>query len=234
MQSLVVQRQLACSFNNEYSFFYILAHVLEQYNLPTLSSLIATEIGKEQWKIQCKKAVALYWMNMFMDDIKSKKTLRYLSERGLRVGHSHLVWQNLETVSAVRKGVIKARFLPGVYLLQSNKHVFSNKTVDPNCRLCQLDVEDIHHVVTRCPAYHCVRTLTISRFKNIIIDNSDVGVWKSYFSKWEMFTKTIICPDIIRSTVPELSSVISSVEDLSRDFFYKIHAKRLFLLKQQE
>ena len=70
----VVQRQLACSFNNEYSFFYILAHVLEQYNLPTLSSLIATEIGKEQWKIQCKKAVALYWMNMFVDDIKSKKT----------------------------------------------------------------------------------------------------------------------------------------------------------------
>ena len=59
--------------------------MLEQYNLPTLSSLISTEIGKEQWKIQCKKAVALYWMNMFVDDIKSKKTLRYLSVRGLRV-----------------------------------------------------------------------------------------------------------------------------------------------------
>ena len=98
---------------------------------------------------------------MFVDDINSKKTLRYLSVRGLRVGHSHLVWQNLESVSAVRKGVIKAMFLTGVYLLQSKKHVFSNKTVDPNCRLCQLDVEDIHHVVTRCPAYHCVRTLSV-------------------------------------------------------------------------
>ena len=144
----VVQRQLACSFN---SFFYSLAHVLEQYNLPTLSSLIATEIEKKQWKIQCKKAVAVYWKNVFVDDIKSKKTLNYLSVRGLRVGHSHLVCQNLETVSAVRKGVIKARFRTGVYLLQSNKHVFSNKTVDPNCQLCQLDVEDIHHAVTRCP-----------------------------------------------------------------------------------
>ena len=32
-------------------------------------SLIATEIGKpEQWKIQCKKAVALYLMNMFVEE----------------------------------------------------------------------------------------------------------------------------------------------------------------------
>ena len=61
---------------------------------------------------------------MFVDDIKSKKTLRYLSVRGLRVAHSHLVWQNLESVSAVRKGVIKAMFPTGVYLMQSKKHVF--------------------------------------------------------------------------------------------------------------
>ena len=37
----VVQRQLACSFNNEFSFFYVVAQVLEKYSLPTLSQLIA-------------------------------------------------------------------------------------------------------------------------------------------------------------------------------------------------
>ena len=59
----VVQCQLACSFNNEYSFFYTLTHVLEQFNSPTLSSLVAAEIGKEQWKIQCKKSGGMYsWM----------------------------------------------------------------------------------------------------------------------------------------------------------------------------
>ena len=63
---------------------------------------------------------------------KNKKTLKYLSVQGLHVGHSHLVWQNLRTVSAVRKGVIKARFLTGVYLLHSNRHIFSNNTIDPN------------------------------------------------------------------------------------------------------
>ena len=64
----VVQRQLACSFNNEYSFFYMVAKVLEQYSLPSLSNLIASDIGKEPWKILCKKAVASYWTRLFGDD----------------------------------------------------------------------------------------------------------------------------------------------------------------------
>ena len=54
-----------------------------------------------------------------MNDLKTKKTLKYLSVRVLRVGRTYLVWQNLESVSAVRKGVSKAGFLTGVYILQS-------------------------------------------------------------------------------------------------------------------
>ena len=199
-----------------------------------LSNIMASDIGKEQWKILCKKAVASYWTRLYRDEIKSKKTLKYLSVRGLCVGHSHLVWQDLGTVSAVRRAVIKARFLTRVYLLQSNRHIFSNKTTDPNCRLCQLDVEDTRHVVTRCPAYHVIRTVTTGQLKKIIIDNSDIYIWKTHFSDWESFLRTIICPDIIRVMIPELSCVISSLEAISRDNFYKVHTKRLFLMKQQE
>ena len=103
----------------------MLANVLEQCSLPRLSNIMASDIGKEQWKILFKKALASYWVRLFGDDIKNKTTLKYLSVplRGLRIGQSHLVWQDLETVSAVRKGVIKARFLTGVYLLQSNRHI---------------------------------------------------------------------------------------------------------------
>ena len=36
----MVQRQLACSFNNEFSFFYMIAQMLEKYSLPTLNQLI--------------------------------------------------------------------------------------------------------------------------------------------------------------------------------------------------
>ena len=90
----------------------MVANVLEQYGLSTLSNLIVSGIGKEQWKI-LKKAIALYWTKLYGDDIKTKKTLKYLSVQGLLVGQLHLVWQNLDTVSAVRMGVTKAKFLSG-------------------------------------------------------------------------------------------------------------------------
>ena len=66
----VVQQQLACSFNNEYSFFYMVAQVLEQYSLPSLSNIMVSDIGKEQWKSLCKNAVASYWTRLYRDDIK--------------------------------------------------------------------------------------------------------------------------------------------------------------------
>ena len=128
----VVKHQLACSFN-EFSFFYMVAQVLEKYSLPTLSQHIASVIGKLQWKNICKQAIESYRIKLYVDDIKTKKTSRYLSVCGLCVSRTPLVWQNLESVSAVRKGIVKARFLTGVYILQSSRCVFSNRTVDLNC-----------------------------------------------------------------------------------------------------
>ena len=57
---------------------------------------------------------------------------------------------------------------------------------------------------------------------NLVIDNSDTDVWNSHFREWESFLGIIICPDNICHMVPELSCVINSVEELSRDFFYKM------------
>ena len=81
----VVQRQLACSFNNKFSFFYMVAQVLEKYSLPTISQLIASVIGKQ--------AIESYWTKSYVEnyDIKTKKTLKYLTVRSLRVGRTHLV-----------------------------------------------------------------------------------------------------------------------------------------------
>ena len=89
-------------------------------------------------------------------------------------------------------------------------------------------VEDIRHFATRCPAYHAIRTVSSGQLKKIIIDNSDTYMWKTHFSDWESFMRIIICPDITLVMVPELFSVISSVEDVSKDYLYKLHTKRLF------
>ena len=92
-------------FTNEYSF---ITHVLKQYNLPSLSNLIASDIGKEQWKLLCKKAVASQWARLYVDDIMSKKTL--VSDDVMSAGRS-FTSSLAGSGDSIRKGAIKARFL---------------------------------------------------------------------------------------------------------------------------
>ena len=68
------------------------------------------------------------------------------------------MWNSLDSEAEVRKGVIKARILTGVYILQSNRHLFSGKTIDSTCQLCD---EDLYHMVTWCPAFHDIRMSSV-------------------------------------------------------------------------
>ena len=52
------------------------------------------------------------------------------------------MWGSINTQAEVKKGVIKARVLAGVYILQSNRHSFSGGVVEPTCQLCFLEDED--------------------------------------------------------------------------------------------
>ena len=104
-------------------------------------------------------------------------------------------------------------------MLQSNKHLFSNKTVDPTCRLCQLDVEDIRHTVTRCPAFHSIRTSIRTKLRDMIIEPSDINVWNRNFSDWNCFLKLIVDPMSVTVLIPELRDNISATVKNSPDFF---------------
>ena len=52
-----------------------------------------------------------------------------------RVRQGGILSQDLATVLAVRKGVIKAWFLNRVYLFQYNTHTYSKMTVGPTFKL---------------------------------------------------------------------------------------------------
>ena len=73
------------------------------------------------------------------------------------------MWNSLDSEAEVRKGVIKARILTGAYILQSNRHLFSGKTIyiDSTCQLCCLEDEDLYHMVTWCPAFHDIRMSSV-------------------------------------------------------------------------
>ena len=52
----VVQRQLACCFDNVHSFFYTTSKVLEKYDLPSISQLLTSSHSKLKWKHMYKKS----------------------------------------------------------------------------------------------------------------------------------------------------------------------------------
>ena len=149
----VFQRQMACYFNTVHSFFYIASQVLEKYQLPTVGHLLTTSISKLKGNYTYKKAIETFWTRVYVSDIKSKKTLKYLKTSMLKIVPTHLVWNSIDSEAEVRKGVIKARVLTDVYELQSNRHLFSGGTVNGTCQVCCLEEENIYHLVTRCPAF---------------------------------------------------------------------------------
>ena len=54
------------------------------------------------------KAVNSFWTKQLVSDIKTKKTLKYLSVLNLRIGTTHLVWRTVESsiVAGVKKAVV--------------------------------------------------------------------------------------------------------------------------------
>ena len=151
---LLVQRQLACSHDIKNSFFNELTTILQQYKLPSLCQLFSSSVTKLQWKHMCRKAINSFWTKQLVSDIKTKKTLKYLSCYNLSVDNTHLVWRTVDnSVMDVRKAVVKARILTGTYILQKNRQTFSNGTVSSECRHCHLEEEDLLHLVSRCPAF---------------------------------------------------------------------------------
>ena len=67
----------------------------------------------------CTRAINSFWTKHLLCDIKTKKTLKYLSIHNLRVGTTHMVWKTVESsVTDVKKAVVKARILTGTYILQ--------------------------------------------------------------------------------------------------------------------
>ena len=124
--------------------------------------------------------------------------------------------------------------LTGVYILQTNRHLFSGRAVESTCQFCCLEAEDIYHMATRCPAFHDIRVATVLRLKQIVVEQCSCDEWRTYFPDWDIVLKVLICPDCVTPLVPELSVPLKCIEKVARTFFYKIHLKRLRLCKQRE
>lgn len=138
------------------------------------------------------------------------------------------MWRTVESsVADVRRAVVKVRILTGTYMLQGHRQKFSNGTVDAVCRHCRLGDEDLLHLVSRCPAFHDIRVLAVNALKDIVTNQGGQGLWYQCFKDWLVILKTFVCIEAVLKFIPELAKVKDSIEQLSRDFFYKIHVRKL-------
>ena len=92
--------------------------------------------------------------------------------------------------------------------------------------------EDTYHMVTRCPSFHDIRVSSVDQLKQKVVEQSGGSVWSSYF--YTCILKVLICPDCVTPLVPGLLVSFYNIEKVSRTFFYKVHLKRLKLLRQRE
>jgi hypothetical protein len=147
----------------------------------------------------------------------------------LQAGKTHKVWEYLDTtVTEVRKGVTKSRMLTGTYLLQSNKHRFSNYTVDATCQLCHLEDEDIVHMVTRCPALEKLRRQYIPRIKEEIRKIKGSDFLSTNDGNRQIYTKLILDSSWLQPTTPDSTTLINR---LSLELCHKLHLERCRLLR---
>ena len=116
----VLNRQISVNFDNKDSFFYRVLKVLELYNLPDIISLNQELPTKTAWKSLVNGTITTHWRESFLQDALCKSTLNFLAYDNISLGEVHPVWVSTEnSVTDVRKAIVKARFLTAACLLQT-------------------------------------------------------------------------------------------------------------------
>ncbi len=224
-------RYHAVSFNSAKSFFTRVDAVLLMYDLPSIDMLQNKLPTKPVWKDMVRKAVNTYWTKSLKDDLENKSTVKFMNLSVLEIGKTHHTWDLLDTsVTEVRKGITKTRMLTGTYMLQCNKHRFTNFTTVPTCQLCHLEDEDIVHTITRCPALELQRRQYIPKLKTELQRILDLETFSQNFKDRVSITKVILdCSWLLSGNIRV--SDLYRINRLSIELCNSIHLQRVRLIK---
>ena len=196
------------------------------YKLPSLTTIKTELTTKDQWKFRVKRAVNDYWTVFLQSEAKQKSTLINLNIESLKIGKVHKVWDLLESsVWDVRKGIIKCRLSTGTYLLQKNRHKFSQSVVSAKCRCCGMEDEDIAHMLLYCPSYSDQRRQSYSKIKSLVISEIGESQWKNIINNQNSVLKLIL--DFGWFGIFNESKCSQALERATTDLWYNLHRERL-------
>jgi hypothetical protein len=116
------------------------------------------------------------------------------------------------------------------YTLQADRHKFNRYEVEPLCQLCNIESEDLPHMLTTCVAFVDIRNELYIPIKRRIINLIGPRKWKEMFNNRLSITKLILdCSNFTEELGNQQN--IDEIETLCRNYYYKLHNKRLELIK---
>ncbi|CAC5398299.1 unnamed protein product [Mytilus coruscus] len=169
--------------------------------------------NKQDWKNIVRTAISSHWTVKLKADCEEKSTLKLLSKRNLNIGQTHNV---LDTISSSVKDVRKAakvRMFTGTYMLQTLKVKFNQAEIDPTYPICNLEPEDLQHLLTSCPAYRHIRKSHFQQIKEYIVSKIGSKVWSINFNNKMTITELLIdCQSFVeRNILPNDKMILRSI-----------------------
>ena len=226
----ILDRQSTVYSNDQESFCGKISEILDLYQLPPLEHLYNNLPTKEVWKTTVKNAVFKYWTTILRSDLQNKSTMSFCNIHHLSVGKVHHVWDSIGTSPLdVKKGIVKARMLTGVYNLQEQKSKFSKSKISANCILCHSAEETLTHMLTSCPVYHEERKECINSMKPIIDNIMGPMWWEKAITDRSQIARLILDNSSLigTSTARNVKCTVNQLEVMSRNLCYRLHNKRL-------
>ena len=117
-------------------------------------------------------------------------------------------------------------------MVQADKHKFSQYTIDPTCLLCHREIEDILHVLTQCPVLCNERKEYFTPIKQLVTENSPPGTWELLFNNKLAVTQLVLDCTKYMKQLGFKEELILKLETFTRHFCFKLHYRRISLLKK--
>ena len=166
----------------------------------------------------------------------NQSSLRNCCYQNLSIGKIHSVWSNINlNRKDIRRASVKCRLLSGTYILQTNQAKFNGNDVDPTCPLCRMENEDIIHFLIKCNSLHQYRRKYLHDLKELF-DGDFQMYWTNVVRETENLLKLILDPRslVMEGRIPDCSSMINNIENITRKLCFNLHCGRTFMLNQKQ
>ena len=226
----IAQRQLVMREDPRDSMFTYIKSILEYYDLPSVFWLLNNPPTKAEWKRTLNHKINDMVESEWQTDIESKSSTKYVNPSILKVGTCRHIWSTVrDNIHDSKRAQLKCKLLTGTYILQSNRAVFNQYSVNSTCKLCELAPETRQHFIGECVYFETERSAYINKL-------TSSGILTLEQLQQLQNPDFLTCVTLDASCVIDYSNLdlekLGSLELYTREYINRIHIRRVVALKQ--